>query len=230
MNQILLHSITMLHHYRSAALELVAPLCHSGGMTADQIARLTIALDEMKPPVRRRIEVPLAIRLDRLHQVFQIAMGWENCHLYEFRIGRDIAYGFPDPNGDLLGESSRPVNRTTLAQLLAQTRNNTFKYVYDFGDDWQHTVKLEAIDAPEPEVVYPRLLSAKGRCPLEDIGGPWGYAEYLEAMADPNHERHAEMLEWCGPDFDPNTVDEAAIRKQLNRLTPRRKSKTTASR
>jgi hypothetical protein len=113
---------------------------------------------------------------------------------------------------------------------LAQTRNNTFKYVYDFGDDWQHTVKLEAIDAPEPEVVYPRLLSAKGRCPPEDVGGPWGYAEYLEAMADPNHERHTEMVEWCGPDFDPNAVDEAAIRKQLNRLTPRRKSKTAANR
>ena len=113
---------------------------------------------------------------------------------------------------------------------MAQTRNKTFKYVYDFGDDWQHTVKLEAIAVPEPEAVYPRLLSAEGRCPPEDIGGSWGYAEYLEAMADPNHERHAEMLEWCGPDFDPNAVDEAAIRKQLNRLTPRRKSKPTASR
>jgi len=77
---------------------------------------------------------------------------------------------------------------------------------------------------------YPRLLSAEGRCPPEDIGGPWGYAEYLEAMADPDHERHAEMVEWCGPDFDPNAVDEADIRKQLNRLTPRRKSKTAASR
>ena len=217
-------------HRRSAALEFVATLCHSGGMTADQIARLAIALDEVKPPVRRRIEVPLTIRLDRLHEVFQAVMGWENYHLYEFRIGRDIAYGVPDPNGDFLGSSSRPANRTTLAQLVAQTRNKTFKYVYDFGDDWQHTVKLEAIAAPEPEAVYPRLLSAKGRCPPEDIGGPWGYAEYLEAMADPNHERHAEMLEWCGPDFDPNAVDEAAIRKQLNRLTPRRKSKTTASR
>jgi len=199
-------------------------------MTADQIARLAIALDEVRPPVRRRIEVPLTIRLDRLHEVFQAVMGWENYHLYEFRIGRDIAYGVPDPSGDFLGSSSRPANRTTLAQLVAQTRNKTFKYVYDFGDDWQHTVKLEAIAAPEPEAVYPRLLSAKGRCPPEDIGGPWGYAEFLEAMTDPNHERHAEMLEWCGPDFDPNAVDEAAIRKQLNRLTPRRKSKTTASR
>jgi hypothetical protein len=129
-------------------------------MTADQIARLAIALDEVRPPVRRRIEVPLTIRLDRLHEVFQAVMGWENYHLYEFRIGRDIAYGVPDPNGDFLGSSSRPANRTTLAQLVAQTCNKTFKYIYDFGDDWQHTVKLEAIAAPEPEAVYPRLLSA----------------------------------------------------------------------
>ena len=62
----------------------------------DQIARLAIALDEVKPPVRRRIEVPLAICLDRLHRVFQVALGWEDYHLYEFRIGRDIAYGVPD--------------------------------------------------------------------------------------------------------------------------------------
>ena len=54
---------------------------------------------------------------------------------------------------------------------------------------------------------------------------PPGHAAPLNAT-DP----HAEMLEWCGPDFDPNAVDEAAIRKQLNRLTPRRKSKITASR
>ena len=57
-----------------------------------------------------------------------------------------------------------------------------------------------------------------------------GYAEYLEAMADPDYERHAEMVEWCGPDFDPNAVDKAAIQKRLNRLTSRCKSKTTASR
>src|SRR3954469_3036541 len=68
-------------------------------MIADQIARLAIALDEVEPPVRRRIEVPLTIRLDRLHQVFQVVMGWENYHLYEFRTGRNIAYGIPDPNG-----------------------------------------------------------------------------------------------------------------------------------
>ena len=195
----------------------------------DQVARLAITLDEVKPPVRRRLEVLLAIRLDRLHRVFQIVMGWEDYHLYEFRLGRDIAYGIPDPDWGSPESGPRPANKATLADLLAQTRNRTFKYLYDFGDDWRHTVKLEALAAPEPLTTYPHLLSAQGRCPPEDVGGPWGYAEYLEALADPSHERHAEMIEWGGPDFDPKAIDEAAIQKQLNRLAPRRKTKTAAS-
>lgn len=198
-------------------------------ISPDQTARLAITLDEVKPPVRRRLEVPLAIRLDRLHRVFQIAMGWENYHLYEFRVGRDIAYGIPDPDWGSPGSGPRPANKATLADLLAQTRNKPFEYIYDFGDNWQHTVKLEALAPPEPLTTYPRLLSAQGQCPPEDVGGPWGYAEYLEAMANPGHERHAEMVEWRGPDFDPKAVDEAAIQKQLNRLAPRRKTKTAAS-
>ena len=196
---------------------------------SDQIARLAITLDTVKPPVRRRIEVPLAIRLDRLHRVFQIVMGWEDYHLYEFRIGRDIAYGVADRDWDFPGSSPRPANKTTLADLLARTRNKTFKYVYDFGDDWQHTVKLEALAAPEPQTTYPRLLAAKGHCPPEDVGGPWGYAEYLAAIADPKHERHAEMVDWRGPEFDPSAVDEANIQKQLDRLAPRRKTKSPTS-
>ncbi len=77
------------------------PLCQSRGVTGpEKIARLAIALDEVKPPVRRRIEVPFAVRLDRLHRVLQIVMGWEGYHLCEFRIARDIAYGVPDPDWD----------------------------------------------------------------------------------------------------------------------------------
>jgi hypothetical protein len=195
----------------------------------DQIARLAIALDDVKPPVRRRVEVPLSIRLDRLHRVFQIVMGWEDYPPYEFRIGRDLAYGVPDPDWHFPGSSPRSANKTTLASLLAQTRNKIFKYVYDFGDDWRNTMTLEARAAPEHPTTYPRLLSAEGRCPPENVGGPWGYAEYLEAKADPKHEHHAEMVEWRGTDFYPNAVDEAIIQKRLDRLARRRKTKVDPS-
>ncbi len=162
-------------------------------MTSPQkIARLAIALDEVKPPVRRRVEVQLAVSLDQLHRIIQIVMGWKNYHL-----------------------------KATLADILAQARNKSFKYVYDIGDDWRHTVKLQAVADAEPEAIYPRLLSAQGRCPPEDVGGTWGYAVYLEAIADPQHERHAEMVDWRGPDFDPNTVDEPTIRKALSSFARR---------
>ena len=199
-------------------------------MTSPQkIARLAIALDEVKPPVRRCVEVQLAVRLDQLHRIIQIVMGWENYHLYEFRVGRDVVYGISYRDRDFPGASPLPAKKATLADILAQARNKSFKYVYDIGDDWRHTVKLQAVADAEPEATYPRLLSAQGRCPPEDVGGTWGYALYLEAMADPQHERHAEMVDWRGPDFDPNTVDEANIRKALSSFARRsqRKSKST---
>ncbi|HKM70887.1 MAG TPA: plasmid pRiA4b ORF-3 family protein [Stellaceae bacterium] len=154
--------------------------------SAEQIARLAIALDEVKPPVHRRVEVPLIIRLDQLHRIIQIVMGWENYHLYEFHVGRDITYGVPYPDRDFFpGSSPLPAKKSTLVDILARARNKSFKYIYDFGDNWRHTVELEAVANAEPEATYPRLLSARGRCPPEDVGGTWGYAQYLEAMADP---------------------------------------------
>jgi Plasmid pRiA4b ORF-3-like protein len=198
--------------------------------SAEQIARLAIALDEVKPPVRRRVEVPLTIRLDQLHRIIQIVMGWENYHLYEFHVGRDITYGVPYPDRDFFpGSSPLPAKKSTLADILAQARNKSFKYIYDLGDNWRHTVKLEAVANAEPEATYPRLLSAKGRCPPEDVGGTWGYAQYLEAMADPKHERHAEMVDWRGPDFDPDIVDEADIRKALTSFAKRRQRRVKAN-
>jgi Plasmid pRiA4b ORF-3-like protein len=56
-------------------------------MTADTIARLKITLNDVEPPVLRRIEIPFAIRLDRLHEVLQAAMGWTNSHFYEIHVG-----------------------------------------------------------------------------------------------------------------------------------------------
>ena len=83
----------------------------------------------------------------------------------------------------------------------------TLKYLYDFGDGWEHTIKIERIADATPGVAYPRLVDVTGRCPPEDIGGPWGYGEFLEAIADPKHVRHAELTEWTGDAFDPDAVD-----------------------
>jgi hypothetical protein len=185
------------------------------------IARLKITLDHVQPVVVRRLEVPFDIKLSDLHSVIQVAMPWWNYHLYEFRAGRH-RWGLPDPD---FNWSDMPrvlrAKGASLAELVAATGARTFKYLYDFGDDWEHKVKIEKTCEPVPGATYPRLIETSGRCPPEDVGGPWGYAEYLEAMADPNHERHAEMVDWRGPDFDPKVVDVAGIEKNLAKLARR---------
>jgi len=177
------------------------------------IARLKVAIDEVTPPVLRRVEVPVTIRLDDLHFVLQIAIGWQNCHPFEFRIGGQ-AWGLLDRDDP---DASRLAAETaTLADLLAL--GSSFRYDYVYGEDWSHTVELEAVVAAAPGAVYPRLVSAEGRCPPADIGGPEGYETFLQAIADPAHLHHDGMIEWDDPDFDPHSVDEAAIRANLVNL------------
>jgi hypothetical protein len=185
------------------------------------IARLKITLDHVEPAVMRRLEVPFDIKLSDLHLVIQAAMPWRNYHLYEFR-ARNHRWGLPAPDFDW-PDMPRVLaaKGTSLAELIAITAAKTFIYVYDFGDDWQHKVKIEKTCEPAPGVAYPRLTEAGGRCPPEDVGGPWGYAGYLEAIADPNHERHAEMVEWRGAHFDPTVIDVAGIEKGLAKLAKR---------
>lgn len=183
-----------------------------------KIARLRIAIDEVTPAVVRCVEVPLDIRLDDLHFVLQIAVGWQNCHPFEFRIdGADEhnRWGLVDKDDPV--SSPLPAERATLADLLRHERKS-FCYDYVFGEDWSHTVEVEAILPSDAGTGYPRLVSAQGRCPPADIGGAMGYETYLRAIADPLHLNHEGMREWDDADFDPHIVDEAAIRANLENL------------
>lgn len=195
-------------------------------MSVDDIAHLKITLDEVEPPVLRRIEVPLAIRLDRLHLALQAAMGWTNSHLYEIR-ARDAGWGVPDPDW---GGGPLDARKARLVDVFEEIGAKTLKYLYDFGDGWEHTIKVERIARAVPGLAYPRLTEAKGRCPPEDVGGPWGYADFLEAVTDPKHERHAEVAEWIGGTFDPDVVEAEEHARALAALAKRWSRKATTSR
>jgi hypothetical protein len=170
-------------------------------MSADTIARLKITLDDVEPTVLRRVDVPFDIRLDRLHLTIQAAMGWTNSHLYELRAG-DVGWSMPYPDADWSGDFL-DARKARLNDILEDIGTKKLIYIYDFGDCWEHTIKVERLADPAPGALYPRLIEVSGRCPPEDSGGPWGYAEMLEAIADPKHERHAELTEWIADDFDP---------------------------
>jgi len=176
-------------------------------MTAASIARLRIKLDDVEPAVVRRVEVPLTIRLDRLHLVLQAAMGWTNSHLYEIR-AHDVGWGRPDP---YFGDGPLDARKARLVDVLEDVGARSLKYLYDFGDGWEHSVRIERITDAMPGIAYPRLLEAAGRCPPEDVGGPRRYREFLDAIADPNHQEHAERLQWIGRPFDPNDVGAEAL-------------------
>jgi Plasmid pRiA4b ORF-3-like protein len=177
------------------------------------IARLSVEIDDVTPRVVRVVEVPADIRLDDLHFVLQIAVGWQNGHPFEFRIG-DKVWGLQDREAET---NPLPPEQATLADILAH--GGAFRYDYVFGEDWQHTVTLIARDAARPDLRYPHLVSAEGRCPPADIGGPVGYETYLRSIADPNSVNHEDMLDFDAPDFDPHAVDEATLRKNLAELT-----------
>jgi len=177
-----------------------------------EIARLRVEIEEVEPTVVRRLEVPLDIRLDQLNVVLQVAIGWQNCHPFEFRHGETV-YGLVSREAI---ENPLPAEKSTLADLIKL--GDTFDYDYVFGDDWQHTLMIEGLSPAEPGVLYPRLVTAEGRCPPADIGGPSGYETYLRALADPNHLHHEAMVEWDDPDFDPHQVDAATIARNLEKL------------
>ncbi|SPJ25950.1 plasmid pRiA4b ORF-3 family protein [Palleronia abyssalis] len=179
------------------------------------IARLRIILNDVEPMPMRHIEVPLKIRLDRLHEVIQAAMGWTDTHLYEFRVG-DAGWGLPDPEGFYDGPMD--AKKMTLEKLLNRTATRTIQYVYDFGDDWEHSIRIERVNDATPGISYPRLLKATGACPPEDVGGAWGYEEFLEALTDPDHEQHEDMVRWSGGDFDPEDAGTDSIIESFDRL------------
>ncbi|MEW6489217.1 MAG: plasmid pRiA4b ORF-3 family protein [Thermodesulfobacteriota bacterium] len=172
-----------------------------------------MTLKGAKPPVWRRILVPAEIRLSRLHDVLQAAMGWTNSHLHEFRVGRDVRIGTADPQWDAPGEVMDE-HKVALSSLAPEPKDK-LTYVYDFGDDWEHTVAVAKILEPSPGAIVPSCLSGKGACPPEDCGGVWGYGELLDVLADPDHPEREERLEWLGEDWDPLAFDLEAVNRRL---------------
>ena len=176
--------------------------------------QLKVVLREIQPPIWRRIQVWEDATLAHLHRILQIVLGWEDCHLHEFVIGRRV-YSVPDPEDDLYERKVIDERRVRLREVVPPV-GTAFEYLYDFGDSWRHDLLLEAILLPEPGALYPRCIAGGRHAPPEDVGGSSGYEDYLEAMADPEHEEHENMLQWRGP-FDPELFSLAAVNPQLEK-------------
>jgi len=137
-------------------------------------------------------------------------MGWLDCHLHHFEIinpstGMQEEIGVPDEDF----EWNRPILpgwKWKIADYFSMS-NTKSGYIYDYGDNWEHTVKLEKILPRQEDIKYPICIGGKRACPPEDCGGPWGYEEFLAAIANPGHKEHEDFLDWVGGEFNPEHFD-----------------------
>ncbi len=179
------------------------------------VYQLKITLKGLKPPIRRRILVPGAITLNKLHRILQVVMGWEDYHLHSFTIGKEL-YGVPEPGWEF-GTREKDERKFTL-QAVVPVIKMKFLYTYDFGDDWIHEILVEKILPPDKDMKHPVCLDGKYAGPPEDCGGIWGYADMIDVMNDPKHKEHESVMEWLGDDFDPEFFDIDAVNAGLRKI------------
>jgi hypothetical protein len=176
-----------------------------------KIYQLKITLSDSNPPIWRRINVPATITLALLHEIVQVAMGWQNCHMYAFDY-EEYSFGEVFPEDD---NGMYPADKVRLNEVLTKVRDK-MAYVYDMGDNWQHQLVLEKILPPAD--ITPNCTHAAGACPPEDCGGLGGYYQLRQILLNPKDAGHARLKASLGGNFDPNFVDTAAINKKLAQL------------
>lgn len=183
------------------------------------VYRFKIILQETAPPIWRRIETK-DVELATLHGLIQTAMGWTNTHLHQFEIA---GARYTDPRfmtGDFDDFGAVDYSGIRIGDLASKHGPKLrMGYEYDFGDDWRHEVVLEKVTQSEPGAKYPRCIDGERACPPEDIGGVFGFADYVEAIANPTHSAHRELLEWNGP-FDPARFDAAQATRRMRKGLP----------
>lgn len=187
----------------------------------EQIVRLRVSLAEIAPEVWRRVEVPVGLHLKGLHDVIQAVFGWQDYHLFEFRIGAKI-YGIPAPDEDY-GRKVLEARSRRLATVLAKGFHR-FDYIYDFGDNWKHAVAIETIDEADPALRYPRFIDGARRGPPEDVGGVPGYERFLKAVRNSRHPEHRRLITWYGGPYDPDDIDLQRVRLRLGAMVQRREA------
>ncbi|MHC4110027.1 MAG: plasmid pRiA4b ORF-3 family protein, partial [Planctomycetota bacterium] len=185
-----------------------------------RLYQFKITLKDIQLPIWRRIQVK-DCSLDKLHEHIQTAMGWTNSHLHQFKID-DTLYGDPDLLCEGWEDESQPVNslETKVSDIVPEDgKRILFEYEYDFGDGWEHEILFEGCLQAEKGGRHPVCMEGERACPPEDVGGISGYEEYLEAMADPEHEEHESFMGWRGP-FEPEAFDVAATTRRMRRGFP----------
>lgn len=171
---------------------------------------IKIRLVDAKPEIWRRFVVPSDIPLDRLHDIIQIVMGWTDSHIHEFIIAKKKYTEYPESVKDGL-----PCGKYRLGDLVKR-KGSIIKYIYDFGDSWEHELCIEDSGFEDQNLPSPVFCLGGARCcPPEDVGGVPGYTEFCKAMNDPFHIERNSCIEWYGGDFDSECFEPIEVNWEL---------------
>lgn len=171
--------------------------------TTVRLLRVRIELDEIEPPIWRRLDVAGDLDLAELHEILQTAMGWTDSHLHNFLASRDRRVPVILTDFDVEEGDEGLIERDVRLDQVLQEVGDEFYYAYDFGDGWEHAIRLEEVLAYDDSLPRARLLAGARSCPPEDCGGAGGYAHLVDVVTrGPRTDDEHEVLAWAG-DWDP---------------------------
>jgi len=174
-----------------------------------------ISIQDIEPPIWRRLLLPFDLNLAQLHEVLQAAFGWTDSHLHQFIIG-GLIYGAPEFD-DVREWATFEATEVFLRDFdLYREPKPQVLYLYDFGDGWRHLVEFEDVIPRQEGIRYPCCVDGARHRPPEDVGGTGGYQDFLEVWSDPEHEEHKDMRSWVGKAFEPEKFDIEKTNKAIS--------------
>lgn len=167
------------------------------------------------PPIWRRIRVSGDCTLRKLHHFIQAAFGWHSTHMHEFSDGMnrylpldaELMHMFDDALDD---------RKTKLRRVLKNI--DRLRYLYDFGDSWQHVIAVETVEPSDVSGTWCEVLDGARACPPEDVGGVPGYLDFLASLQQSESKVGRSALVWAGGSFNPELFDRRAANAAVQRI------------
>ncbi len=175
------------------------------------IIQIKVTIEDIKPLIWRRLLVKSSSTFFELHNILQITFGWENSHIFQFKV-EDYFIGIPDPDNIEVIDA----NDLTLGNILTE-KDYEVTYEYDFGDSWEHIIKVEKFLYADLDSEYPVYSAGKMAAPPENCGGVTGYYQIMKARGNKKHPEY-EQLKGGRKSFNPGYFNIESVNNQLARL------------